>query len=59
LRQQVSELKWSKMQRPVTISSGVIAWQQNKSIEQLIFLADQRLMTAKKAGRNQVCGDLI
>lgn len=59
LRQQVSELKWEKMQRPVTISSGVIAWQPNKSIEQLIFLADQRLSTAKKAGRNQVCGDLI
>jgi diguanylate cyclase (GGDEF)-like protein len=59
LRQQVSELKWDNMQRPVTISSGVIAWQPNKSIEQLIFLADQRLSTAKKAGRNQVCGDLI
>lgn len=59
LRQQVSELKWAEMQRPVTISSGVIAWQQNKSIEQLMFLADQRLSTAKKAGRNQVCGDLL
>jgi diguanylate cyclase (GGDEF)-like protein len=59
LRQQVSELKWEQMQRPVTISSGVISWQQNKSVEQLIFLADQRVMTAKKAGRNQVCGDLI
>lgn len=59
LRQQVSEMKWDKMQRPVTISSGVISWQPNKSIEQLIFLADQRLRTAKNAGRNQVCGDLI
>lgn len=59
LRQQISELKWDQMQRPVTISSGVISWQKNKSIEQLIFLADQRLSTAKKAGRNQVCGDLI
>lgn len=59
LRQQVSELKWDNMQRPVTISSGVISWQPNKSIEQLIFLADQRLSTAKKAGRNQVCGDLV
>lgn len=58
LRQQVSELKWSKMQRPITISSGVVSWQVNKSIEQLIFLADQRLITAKQAGRNQVCGDL-
>jgi diguanylate cyclase (GGDEF)-like protein len=59
LRQQVSELKWESMQRPVTISSGVISWQSNKSVEQLIFLADQRVMTAKKAGRNQVCGDLV
>jgi diguanylate cyclase (GGDEF)-like protein len=59
LRQQISELKWEQMQRPVTISSGVITWQENKSLEQLIFLADQRLTTAKKAGRNQVCGDLI
>lgn len=58
LRQQVSELKWQGLQRPITISSGVIAWQANRSIEQLIFLADQRLLTAKKAGRNQVCGDL-
>ncbi len=58
LRQQVSELKWTKMQRPVTISSGVVSWQVNKSVEQLIFMADQRLLTAKKAGRNQVCGDL-
>jgi len=59
LRQQVSEMKWAQMQRPVTISSGVISWQPNKSVEQLIFLADQRLTTAKKAGRNQVCGDLL
>jgi diguanylate cyclase len=59
LRQQISELKWPQMQRPVTISSGVVSWQENKSIEQLIFIADQRLTTAKRAGRNQVCGDLI
>lgn len=59
LRQHVSELKWNQMQRPVTISCGVIGWQANKSVEQLIFLADQRLNTAKKAGRNQVCGDLV
>lgn len=59
LRQQVSELKWTTMQRPVTVSSGVISWQPNKSVEQLMFLADQRLSTAKKAGRNQVCGDLV
>jgi len=59
LRQQISELKWTQMQRPVTISSGVVRWQMNKSVEQLIFLVDQRLGTAKKAGRNQVCGDLF
>ena len=59
LRQQISELKWTQMQRPVTISSGVVRWQMNKSVEQLIFLVDQRLGTAKKAGRNQVCGDLL
>ena len=59
LRQQVSEMKWTNMQRPVTVSSGVISWQPNKSVEQLMFLADQRLSTAKKAGRNQVCGDLV
>ena len=59
LRQQISELKWNQMQRPVTISSGVVRWQTNKSVEQLIFLVDQRLGTAKKAGRNQVCGDLL
>lgn len=58
LRQQISELKWDKMQRPVTVSSGVVSWQENKSVEQLIFIADQRLRTAKRAGRNQVCGDL-
>jgi len=58
LRQKISELKWKQMQRPVTISAGVIDWQQQKSVEQLIFLADQRLSTAKKAGRNQVCGNL-
>lgn len=58
LRQQISELKWTQMQRPVTISSGVVRWQINKSVEQLLFLVDQRLGTAKKAGRNQVCGDL-
>jgi diguanylate cyclase (GGDEF)-like protein len=59
LRQQVSELKWPQMQRPVTVSSGVVSWQANKSVEQLIFIADQRLRTAKRAGRNQVCGDLV
>ncbi|WP_320822347.1 GGDEF domain-containing protein [Reinekea sp.] len=59
LRQQISELKWAQMQRPVTISSGVVRWQINKSVEQLVFLVDQRLGTAKKAGRNQVCGDLF
>lgn len=59
LRQQISELKWDQLQRPITISCGVISWQANKSIEQLLFLADQRLNTAKKAGRNQVCGDLL
>lgn len=59
LRQQISEMKWPQIKRPVTISAGIIAWQPNKSIEQLMFLADQRLSTAKKAGRNQVCGDLV
>ncbi len=59
LRQQVSELKWPQMQRPVTVSCGVVSWNSNKSIEQLLFVADQRLSTAKKAGRNQVCGDLV
>jgi diguanylate cyclase (GGDEF)-like protein len=58
LRQQVSELKWQEMQRPVTISAGVVEWEPNKSLEQLIFLSDQRLLTAKNAGRNQVCGNL-
>lgn len=58
LRQQVSELKWSEMQSHLTISIGVVAWQPNRSVEQLLFLVDQRLMTAKQAGRNQVCGDL-
>lgn len=59
LRQQISEMRWDRIQRPVTISCGVISWQPNHSVEQLIFLADQRLSTAKKAGRNQVCGDLL
>lgn len=58
LRQQISELKWQQMHRPVTISAGVVEWEQNKSLEQLIFLSDQRLLTAKNAGRNQVCGNL-
>lgn len=58
LRQQVSELKWQEMHRPVTISAGVVEWEQHKSLEQLIFLSDQRLLTAKNAGRNQVCGNL-
>lgn len=59
LRQQVSELKWADMKRPVTVSTGVIEWQPLYSLEQLLFLAQERLLTAKSAGRNQVCGDLV
>lgn len=58
LRQQISELKWDEIRRPITISCGIVEWQANKSIEQLMFQADQRLLTAKNAGRNQVCGNL-
>jgi diguanylate cyclase (GGDEF)-like protein len=58
LRQQVSELKWENMTRPITVSAGVYMWQRNKSVEQLLFQTDQRLTMAKNAGRNQVCGDL-
>lgn len=58
LRQQISELKWQHIKRPVTVSGGIVELQPNTSVEQLIFLADQRLHTAKTAGRNQVCGNL-
>ena len=58
LRQQISELKWQEIHRPITVSAGVVEWAPKQSIEQLIFLSDQRLLTAKKAGRNQVCGEL-
>lgn len=58
LRQQIFELKWQNRPPPITVSAGVHMWQRNKSIEQLLFETDQRLNMAKKAGRNQVCGDL-
>lgn len=59
LRQQVSELRWETIHHPVTISAGVLSWKDHRSIEQMLLSVDQRLRTAKKAGRNQVCGSLL
>lgn len=58
LRQKISELKWLGVARPITVSIGVCDWQPYRSVEQLLFQTDQRLRTAKSAGRNQVCGNL-
>lgn len=58
LRQQISELKWLGVAKPITVSIGVCDWEPHRSVEQLLFQTDQRLRTAKNAGRNQVCGDL-
>ncbi|TXR54821.1 GGDEF domain-containing protein [Reinekea thalattae] len=58
VRQLIFELKWNQFPQPITISAGIVEWEPNKSVEQLVFMSDQRLVTAQKAGRNQVCGAL-
>jgi diguanylate cyclase (GGDEF)-like protein len=42
----------------VTFSAGVAVFRQDETIEQLLHRADAALYEAKRAGRNQVIGDL-
>jgi diguanylate cyclase (GGDEF)-like protein len=42
----------------VTFSAGVAVFRQGETIEQLLHRADAALYEAKRAGRNQVIGDL-
>jgi diguanylate cyclase (GGDEF)-like protein/PAS domain S-box-containing protein len=58
LRQRFSETRIPGIKRSLTLSAGVIEWQPDLSLEQLVFRTDQRLAMAKYAGRNQVCGDI-
>lgn len=58
LRQRFNETRFAEISRPLTISAGVLEWQDGKSLEQLLFKTNERLTMAKYAGRNQVCGDL-
>lgn len=58
LRQRFNETRFAEISRPLTISAGVLEWQDGLSLEQLLFKTNERLTMAKYAGRNQVCGDL-
>lgn len=58
LRQRFNETRFAEISRPLTISAGVLEWQDGQSLEQLLFKTNERLTMAKYAGRNQVCGDL-
>jgi len=41
----------------VTASMGVATWPQDGATEErLVWVADQRLYSAKEGGRNRVCG---
>lgn len=58
LRQRFNETRFAEISRPLSISAGVLEWQNGQSLEQLLFKTNERLTMAKYAGRNQVCGDL-
>ncbi|MHA7878848.1 MAG: diguanylate cyclase [Saccharospirillum sp.] len=58
LRQRFNETRIAGIDRPLTLSAGVLEWRNGQSLEQLVFKTNERLTMAKYAGRNQVCGDL-
>lgn len=58
LRQRFNETRFTEISRSLTISAGVLEWQNGQSLEQLLFKTNERLTMAKYAGRNQVCGDI-
>ena len=57
LRAEVDALKLGGTDAPLTISAGVASWPEDgQSFEEVLRRADDRLFSAKAAGRNIVIG---
>jgi diguanylate cyclase (GGDEF)-like protein len=52
-----TKFMYKKTRIKVTVSGGVASREETSSMDETLKLADNRLYTAKKSGRNRVCAD--